>query len=42
MEPVYDTVIGAARTLWLAQGLKFKISGVENVRGTSARMSLSA
>lgn len=31
MEPVYDTVIGAARTLWLAQGLKFKISGVENV-----------
>ncbi|MFT3660517.1 MAG: lysophospholipid acyltransferase family protein [Gordonia sp. (in: high G+C Gram-positive bacteria)] len=31
MEPVYDTVIGVARTLWLAQGLKFKISGVENV-----------
>lgn len=31
MEPVYDTVIGMARTLWLAQGLKFKISGVENV-----------
>lgn len=34
MEPVYDAVIGAARTLWLAQGLKFKISGVENVPAT--------
>ncbi|GAB16867.1 putative acyltransferase [Gordonia effusa NBRC 100432] len=31
MEPVYDTVIGVARTLWLAQGVKFKISGVEHV-----------
>lgn len=31
MEPVYDTVIGVARTMWLAQGLKFKISGVENL-----------
>ncbi|NMO04331.1 1-acyl-sn-glycerol-3-phosphate acyltransferase [Gordonia sp. TBRC 11910] len=31
MEPVYDTVISTARLLWLAQGLKFKISGVENV-----------
>lgn len=34
MEPVYDTVIGAARLLWTAQGLKFKISGVENVPKT--------
>lgn len=31
MEPVYDTVISTARMLWLAQGIKFKISGVENV-----------
>ncbi len=31
MEPVYDTVISTARMLWLAQGLKFKISGVEHV-----------
>lgn len=31
MEPVYDSVIGTARLLWLAQGLKFEISGVENV-----------
>ncbi|MFT3716403.1 MAG: lysophospholipid acyltransferase family protein [Gordonia sp. (in: high G+C Gram-positive bacteria)] len=34
MEPVYDTVIGMARTLWAAQGLKFKISGVENMPKT--------
>ncbi|GAC70967.1 lysophospholipid acyltransferase family protein [Gordonia soli] len=34
MEPVYDTVISAARLLWLAEGLKFKISGVENVPKT--------
>ncbi len=27
MEPVYDTVITAARLLWLAEGLKFKVSG---------------
>ncbi|GAB92250.1 lysophospholipid acyltransferase family protein [Gordonia rhizosphera] len=31
MEPVYSTVITAARMLWLAEGLKFEISGVENV-----------
>lgn len=31
MEPVYDAVIGTARLLWLAEGLKFKVSGVENV-----------
>lgn len=31
MEPAYDTAISAARMLWLAQGIKFKISGVENV-----------
>ena len=31
MEPVYDTVITAARLLWLAEGLKFKVSGVEHV-----------
>lgn len=34
MEPVYSTVITAARLLWLAEGLKFKISGVENVPKT--------
>ncbi|WP_161925803.1 lysophospholipid acyltransferase family protein [Gordonia crocea] len=31
MEPVYDSIIAAARTLWAVQGIKFKISGVENV-----------
>ncbi|MGC4933081.1 lysophospholipid acyltransferase family protein [Gordonia sp. DT30] len=31
MEPVYGTVITAARLLWLAEGLKFKVSGVGNV-----------
>ena len=31
MEPVYSTVITTARLLWLAEGLKFSISGVENV-----------
>ncbi|GAA1482320.1 1-acyl-sn-glycerol-3-phosphate acyltransferase [Gordonia sinesedis] len=31
MEPVYSTVITAARLLWLAEGLDFEISGVENV-----------
>uniref|UniRef100_UPI003D90B083 lysophospholipid acyltransferase family protein n=1 Tax=Gordonia sp. B7-2 TaxID=3420932 RepID=UPI003D90B083 len=36
MEPVYGTVITAARLLWLAEGLKFKISGVENVPKTGA------
>ena len=36
MEPVYDTVIGAARTLWALQGIKFTISGVENVPKTGS------
>ncbi|MGB3304308.1 lysophospholipid acyltransferase family protein [Gordonia sp. (in: high G+C Gram-positive bacteria)] len=31
MEPVYAGVVSAARTLWLAQGLKFDISGVEHM-----------
>ena len=31
MEPVYSTVITTARLLWLAEGLKFEVSGVENV-----------
>jgi 1-acyl-sn-glycerol-3-phosphate acyltransferase len=31
MEPVYITVIGAARVLFAAQGLKFRIRGAENV-----------
>ncbi|MDL9937633.1 lysophospholipid acyltransferase family protein [Gordonia sp. ABSL1-1] len=31
MEPVYGTVITAARLLWLAEGLDFKVSGVEHV-----------
>ena len=31
MEPVYSGVISTARMLWLAQGLKFEISGVENM-----------
>ncbi|WP_132992760.1 lysophospholipid acyltransferase family protein [Gordonia zhaorongruii] len=31
MEPVYAGVISAARMMWLAQGLKFDISGVGNM-----------
>jgi 1-acyl-sn-glycerol-3-phosphate acyltransferase len=31
VEPVYGTVIALARTLWRAQGLKFTITGVENL-----------
>ena len=34
MEPVYSAVITTARLLWLAEGLKFKVSGVENVPKT--------
>ena len=34
MEPVYASVITTARLLWLAEGLKFEISGVENVPKT--------
>ncbi|MFT3901403.1 MAG: lysophospholipid acyltransferase family protein [Gordonia sp. (in: high G+C Gram-positive bacteria)] len=34
MEPVYDSIIAAARGLWALQGIKFKISGVENVPET--------
>ena len=34
MEPVYGTVITAARLLWLAEGLKFTVSGVGNVPKT--------
>ncbi|MGV9709710.1 lysophospholipid acyltransferase family protein [Gordonia sp. NPDC003424] len=34
MEPVYSSVITTARMLWLAEGLKFTISGVENVPKT--------
>ncbi|CPW42084.1 Putative acyltransferase [Mycobacteroides abscessus] len=31
MEPVYGTVIGLARTVWAIQGLKFTVTGVENL-----------
>ncbi len=31
MEPVYDSIIAVARTLWAAQGIKFSISGVEHI-----------
>lgn len=31
MEPVYGTVISAARLVWRLQGLKFTITGVENL-----------
>lgn len=34
MEPLYGTVITAARLLWLAEGLKFGVSGVGNVPKT--------
>ena len=31
MEPVYGTVIGLARAVWRAQGLRFTVTGVENL-----------
>ena len=31
MEPVYSGVISIARLLWLSEGIKFSITGVENV-----------
>lgn len=34
MEPVYGTVIQVARLLWKLQGLKFAVSGVENLPAT--------
>lgn len=34
MEPVYDTVIALARSLWAAEGLTFTVTGVENVPKT--------
>lgn len=34
MEPVYGTVIALARLTWRAQGLKFTVTGVENLPAT--------
>ncbi len=34
MEPAYDTVIAIARSMWAAQGLKFTVTGAENVPST--------
>ncbi|PRC60617.1 1-acyl-sn-glycerol-3-phosphate acyltransferase, partial [Mycobacterium sp. ITM-2017-0098] len=34
MEPVYGTVIQLARLVWRAQGLKFTVTGVENLPKT--------
>ena len=34
MEPVYDSAIGAARLLWRVQGLRFTITGLENLPKT--------
>src|SRR5690242_4653415 len=31
VEPVYGTVIALARTVWRLQGLKFTVTGVENL-----------
>ncbi|MDT7756392.1 MAG: hypothetical protein QOH27_2290, partial [Mycobacterium sp.] len=31
MEPVYGTVIQAARLIWRLQGLKFTVTGIENL-----------
>ncbi len=31
MEPVYGTLITAARTMWKVQGLRFTITGIENM-----------
>src|SRR4051812_28629572 len=34
VEPVYGTVIQMARLIWKIQGIKFKITGVENLPTT--------
>lgn len=34
MEPVYGTAIALARTMWRVQGLKFTVSGLENLPAT--------
>ena len=34
MEPVYGTVIRAARLVWRLQGLTFTVAGVENLPAT--------
>ena len=34
MEPVYGTAIAAARTMWKAQGLRFTMTGIENIPKT--------
>lgn len=34
MEPVYDSIIAVARGLWTVQGIKFDITGVENMPAT--------
>lgn len=34
MEPVYGTVIAAARLMWRVQGLKFTVTGIENLPTT--------
>lgn len=34
MEPVYRTIIGLARTVFFAQGLKFEVSGDEHIPAT--------
>ena len=34
MDPLYKTIIGVARTVFAVQGLKFKVSGEENVPAT--------
>jgi 1-acyl-sn-glycerol-3-phosphate acyltransferase len=42
MEPVYSTVIGVARTLFAAQGLKIRMRGLENVpRSGGAVMAIN-
>jgi 1-acyl-sn-glycerol-3-phosphate acyltransferase len=34
VDPLYKTIIGVARTVFAVQGLKFKVSGAENVPAT--------
>jgi 1-acyl-sn-glycerol-3-phosphate acyltransferase len=34
VEPVYGTVIGVARLIWKVQGLKFTVTGLENLPAT--------
>ena len=42
VEPVYGTVIQAARLVWRLQGLRFTVTGVENLPVTGGAVPLIA